>query len=45
MDYYGFSPELYQLKFKSRGDKTLANRVVELFKEVGTTCVTIRHFG
>ncbi|KAF4578575.1 hypothetical protein EYR36_000382 [Pleurotus pulmonarius] len=35
MDYYGFSPELYQLKFKSRGDKTLANRVVELFKEAG----------
>ncbi|KAJ8519891.1 hypothetical protein ONZ45_g3208 [Pleurotus djamor] len=35
MDYYGFQPELYQLKFKSRGDKTLANRVVDLFKEAG----------
>lgn len=34
MDYYGFQPELYQLKFKSRGDKSLANRVVDLFKEV-----------
>ncbi|KAJ6500456.1 Extradiol ring-cleavage dioxygenase, class III enzyme, subunit B [Mycena sanguinolenta] len=35
MDYYGFPPELYQLKFKSRGDTALANRVVELYKEAG----------
>ncbi|KAJ7261376.1 Extradiol ring-cleavage dioxygenase, class III enzyme, subunit B [Mycena haematopus] len=35
MDYYGFPPELYELKFKSRGDSTLANRVVELYKEAG----------
>lgn len=34
MDYYGFSPELYQLKFKSRGDTKLAQRVVELYKQV-----------
>ncbi|KAF5391911.1 hypothetical protein D9757_001744 [Collybiopsis confluens] len=35
MDYYGFPPETYQLKFKSRGDKKLADQVVELFKEAG----------
>lgn len=35
MDYYGFPSELYQLKFKSRGDSTLAHRVVELFTEAG----------
>ena len=34
MDYYGFQPELYQLKFKSRGDHELAQRVVDLYKEV-----------
>ncbi|OCH87414.1 Extradiol aromatic ring-opening dioxygenase [Obba rivulosa] len=35
MDYYGFQPSLYQLKFKSRGDSALAQRVVELYKEAG----------
>ncbi|KAF7338653.1 4,5-DOPA dioxygenase extradiol-like protein [Mycena venus] len=35
MDYYGFDPEFYQLKFKSKGDSTLAKRVVELYKEAG----------
>ncbi|RXW24899.1 hypothetical protein EST38_g956 [Candolleomyces aberdarensis] len=35
MDYYGFPPELYQLKFKSRGDSVLSQRVVDLYKEVG----------
>jgi len=35
MDYYGFPPELYQLKFKSRGDSSLARRIVELFKQAG----------
>ncbi|KAK7023911.1 4,5-DOPA dioxygenase extradiol-like protein [Favolaschia claudopus] len=35
MDYYGFPPELYQLKFKSRGDTALAKRVVELYEEAG----------
>lgn len=34
MDYYGFQPSLYQLKFKSRGDSVLAQRVVDLYKEV-----------
>ncbi|KAF7359368.1 4,5-DOPA dioxygenase extradiol-like protein [Mycena sanguinolenta] len=35
MDYYGFPPALYELKFKSKGDSALANRVVELYKEAG----------
>ncbi|EIN07687.1 Extradiol ring-cleavage dioxygenase class III enzyme subunit B [Punctularia strigosozonata HHB-11173 SS5] len=34
-DYYGFQPELYELKFKSRGDAALAKRIVELYKEAG----------
>jgi hypothetical protein len=34
MDYYGFPPELYNLKFSSRGDATLSRRVVELFRQV-----------
>lgn len=33
-DYYGFDREFYELKFKSRGDSALSNRVVSLFKEV-----------
>lgn len=32
MDYYGFPPELYQLKFKSRGDSALSHRIVDLYK-------------
>ncbi|KAJ7223125.1 Extradiol ring-cleavage dioxygenase, class III enzyme, subunit B [Mycena pura] len=35
MDYYGFQPELYQLKFKSKGDSALSKRVVELYKQAG----------
>ncbi|KAH9981497.1 Extradiol ring-cleavage dioxygenase, class III enzyme, subunit B [Lactifluus volemus] len=35
MDYYNFGPELYTLKFNSRGDGTLSRRVVELFHEAG----------
>jgi 4,5-DOPA dioxygenase extradiol len=35
MDYYGFPPALYQLKFKSRGDSKLAQRVVDLYKQAG----------
>ncbi|KAJ3992297.1 Extradiol aromatic ring-opening dioxygenase [Lentinula boryana] len=35
MDYYGFPPDLYQLKFKSRGDKQLAEKLVTLYKEAG----------
>jgi hypothetical protein len=34
MDYYNFSPDFYQLKFSSRGDAQLSQRVVELFHEV-----------
>lgn len=33
-DYFGFQPSLYQLKFKSRGDSTLSQHIVDLFKEV-----------
>lgn len=35
MDYFGFQPELYQLKFNSRGDSALSNRIVELYKQAG----------
>ncbi|KAL0579239.1 hypothetical protein V5O48_002743 [Marasmius crinis-equi] len=35
MDYYGFPESLYQLKFKSKGDSELSNRVVQLFKDAG----------
>ncbi|TEB35990.1 Extradiol aromatic ring-opening dioxygenase [Coprinellus micaceus] len=35
MDYYGFQPDVYQLKFKSVGDSTLAQRVVDLYKQAG----------
>jgi hypothetical protein len=34
MDYFGFPQELYQLKFKSRGDSSLSQRIVNLYKEV-----------
>ena len=34
MDYFGFQRSLYQLKFKSRGDSALSQRVVQLFKDV-----------
>lgn len=42
MDYYGFPPELYQLKFISRGDAALSKRVVELYKEVGSHLKRLR---
>lgn len=35
MDYYGFQPSLYNLKFKSKGSSSLSHRVVELYEEVG----------
>ncbi|KAM0749284.1 Extradiol ring-cleavage dioxygenase, class III enzyme, subunit B [Meredithblackwellia eburnea MCA 4105] len=35
MDYFGFPDELYKLKFESRGDTIVAERVVELFKQAG----------
>ncbi|THV07863.1 Extradiol aromatic ring-opening dioxygenase [Dendrothele bispora CBS 962.96] len=34
-DYYGFPPELYKLKFKSRGDSAIAQKVVQLYKDAG----------
>lgn len=40
-DYYGFQPELYKLKFKSRGDSAVSQRVVDLFKEVSRALVLI----
>ena len=39
MDYYGFPPELYQLKFKSKGDSKLAQRVVDLYERV--SCIIV----
>lgn len=33
-DYYGFPKSLYELAFKSRGDKALANHIVDLLKQV-----------
>jgi len=33
MDYFGFTPELYQVQFKSRGDSALSRKIVELFKK------------
>ncbi|KAJ3778560.1 Extradiol ring-cleavage dioxygenase, class III enzyme, subunit B [Lentinula raphanica] len=35
MDYYGFPQESYELRFKSRGDKQLADQIVSLYKEAG----------
>lgn len=35
MDYFGFDPALYKLKFVSDGSSELSARVVELFKEAG----------
>lgn len=42
MDYYGFPQALYELKFKSRGDSKLAQRVVDLYKQViNAICCTM----
>ncbi|TFK42759.1 Extradiol ring-cleavage dioxygenase, class III enzyme, subunit B [Crucibulum laeve] len=35
MDYYGFQPEMYRLKFKSKGDSKLSQRVVDLLTQAG----------
>ena len=40
MDYYGFAPELYQLKFTSRGSSQLSQRVVQAFQESGVRART-----
>ncbi|KAJ7445760.1 Extradiol ring-cleavage dioxygenase, class III enzyme, subunit B [Mycena galericulata] len=34
-DYYNFQPEMYDLKFKSKGDSELSKRVVDLYKQAG----------
>lgn len=34
-DYYGFDKEMYELKFRSKGDSALSQRIVELFRENG----------
>ena len=34
-DYYGFPREFFELKFKSRGDSDLANRIVGLYNKAG----------
>jgi len=33
-DYYGCPPDFYKIKFKSRGDSQLANRIVDLYNKV-----------
>jgi len=35
MDYYNFAPELYNVKFQSRGDSTLTQKVVSAFETAG----------
>ncbi|KAH8117231.1 Extradiol ring-cleavage dioxygenase, class III enzyme, subunit B [Phellopilus nigrolimitatus] len=41
MDYFGFDPELYELKFVSRGSHDLSLRVVDAFKEAGHLARTV----
>jgi aromatic ring-opening dioxygenase catalytic subunit (LigB family) len=41
MDYYGFTPQFYELKFSSHGDGTLSRRVVELFGQVSSLSLYI----
>ena len=38
-DYYNFPEALYQLKFKSRGDSELANKIVDTYKKASTRLV------
>ncbi|KAG6832713.1 hypothetical protein H0H92_012285 [Tricholoma furcatifolium] len=40
MDYYGFSPSMYKLKFKSKGDSKLSQRIVQLYQEAGQSART-----
>jgi len=50
-DYYGFPSELYKLKFKSRGDADIANKIVQLYKDASTfpllciICLTVHQAG
>lgn len=43
MDYFGFPPALYEIKFKSRGDSALSQRVVQLYKDVSLCAVLSLH--
>ncbi|KAG5645890.1 hypothetical protein DXG03_005037 [Asterophora parasitica] len=40
MDYYGFQPSLYELKFKSKGNSKLSQRIVQLYRENGHSART-----
>jgi aromatic ring-opening dioxygenase catalytic subunit (LigB family) len=40
MDYFGFPRELYQVRFESRGDATLSQKIVNMFKKVDTSRVS-----
>ncbi|KAG6874302.1 hypothetical protein C0995_001527 [Termitomyces sp. Mi166 len=40
MDYYGFQPSMYRLKFKSKGDSKLSQRIVQLYHEAGQSART-----
>ena len=33
-DFYGCPPDFFKVKFKSRGDSHLANRIVDLYNKV-----------
>ena len=49
MDYFGFPPELYKVQFNSRGDASLSQKIVNLFKTVHNTRIlfleiTSEHF-
>ena len=35
MDYFGFAPALYELKFTARGSTQLSQRVVQAFQSAG----------
>ncbi|KAG2066101.1 Extradiol ring-cleavage dioxygenase class III enzyme subunit B [Suillus decipiens] len=35
MDYFGFEPYFYQQNFESKGNRALAERIVQLYKEAG----------
>ncbi|KAG6819608.1 hypothetical protein H0H93_010332 [Arthromyces matolae] len=44
MDYYGFQPSMYKLKFKSKGDSKLSQRIVQLYQEAGQSARTSSKF-
>ncbi|KAF8495609.1 Extradiol ring-cleavage dioxygenase, class III enzyme, subunit B [Gautieria morchelliformis] len=42
MDYFGFPPELYQVQFESRGDATLSQKIVNMFKKHNMLARTVK---